>query len=102
MTRASGRAFEGTSVHLWIEDDGPGVPVEQSAHVFDRFVKGAHRPEGSGLGLSIVAAIAEAHGGRARPGSRPGRGARFEIVLPLTPVAAPEVHTEPSATVSAP
>ena len=102
VTARIGSSVEGTSVHLWVEDDGPGVPAEQSAHVFDRFVKGAHRPEGSGLGLSIVAAIAEAHGGRARLASRPGRGARFEIVLPLTPVAAPEVHTEPSATVSAP
>ena len=37
-------------VHLWVQDDGPGVPAEQAAHVFDRFVKGAHRPEGSGLG----------------------------------------------------
>ena len=68
----------------WVEDDGPGVAPEQAAHVFDRFVKGAHRPEGSGLGLSIVAAIAEAHGGRAdlRP---QGAGGAFEIVLPLIP-----------------
>ena len=69
-------ASNGGSVHLWVQDDGPGVPAEQAAHVFDRFVKGAHRPEGSGLGLSIVAAIAEAHGGRARLASHLGRVAR--------------------------
>ena len=65
--------------------------------MFDRFVKGAHRPEGSGLGLSIVAAIAEAHGGRARLAPHLGRGARFEIVLPLTPVAAPDARVDVGA-----
>jgi signal transduction histidine kinase len=58
--------------------------------VFDRFVKGAHRPEGSGLGLSIVAAIAEAHGGRAR--LRAGTGSCFEIVLPIG--GRPEQHAD--------
>ena len=75
----------GTDVHIWVEDEGPGVPPDQASNVFNRFVKGPHRPEGSGLGLSIVAAIAEAHGGRARLARKVGRGARFEIVLPLTP-----------------
>ncbi|HZI45041.1 MAG TPA: HAMP domain-containing sensor histidine kinase [Ilumatobacter sp.] len=98
VTARIGSQVTGNSVHLWVEDDGPGVAVEQAPHVFDRFVKGAHRPEGSGLGLSIVAAIAEAHGGRARLVTRVvGKGARFEIVLPLTPVAKPEAVAEPTA-----
>jgi signal transduction histidine kinase len=84
-----GSEVNGTHVHIWVEDDGPGVPPEQASNVFDRFVKGAHRPEGSGLGLSIVAAIAEAHGGRARLASKVGRGARFEIVLPLAQTESP-------------
>jgi signal transduction histidine kinase len=82
-----GSAVDGGSVRFWVHDDGPGVPPEQAPHVFDRFVKGAHRPEGSGLGLSIVAAIAEAHGGQARLAVHKERGARFEIVLPLPAVA---------------
>ncbi len=90
VTVRIGSAVRDGSVVVWVEDDGPGVPREQAPHVFDRFVKGPHRPEGSGLGLSIVAAIAEAHGGLARLATRDGRGARFEIVLPMTPVAAPE------------
>jgi signal transduction histidine kinase len=91
VTVRIGSAVRDGSVLVWVEDDGPGVPPEQAPHVFDRFVKGPHRPEGSGLGLSIVAAIAEAHGGAARLARRDGRGARFELVLPLTPVATPDV-----------
>lgn len=84
---------DGTAVHigsrvddgwirLWVHDRGPGVPLEDVERIFERFVKGPHRREGSGLGLSIVSAIAQAHGGHARmaPGTS---GARFEIFIPL-------------------
>ncbi len=65
-------------VTLWIHDLGAGVRPEDTERIFERFVKGIERTQGSGLGLSIVAAIAEAHGGRAacipdltlEPGSR--------------------------------
>jgi len=83
VTVRIGSHVQSGEVHLWVQDDGPGVATDQAPHVFDRFVKGAHRPEGSGLGLSIVAAIAEAHGGRARLVTPATGGARFEIVLPL-------------------
>jgi signal transduction histidine kinase len=69
-------------IRLWVHDRGPGVPREDVERIFERFVKGPHRPEGSGLGLSIVSAIAQAHGGRARVDA--GKvGARFEILIPL-------------------
>jgi signal transduction histidine kinase len=87
-----GSRVEGNSVCLWVEDDGPGVPLEHAPHVFDRFVKDPHRTEGSGLGLSIVAAIAEAHGGWARLARDVGRGARFEIVLPLVAASVPDAQ----------
>jgi two-component system, OmpR family, sensor kinase len=59
--------------------------------VFERFYRGtpagsgdtAPRTAGSGLGLAIVQTIAEAHGGTATVTSRPGKGARFKITLPL-------------------
>jgi signal transduction histidine kinase len=89
VTARIGAHVENGSVCLWIDDDGPGVPADQADHIFERFVKGPHRPEGSGLGLSIVAAIAEAHGGRARLGRRTGQGARFEILVPLVPAVIP-------------
>lgn len=59
-------------VELHVSDDGDGIPVEFRAHAFERFSRGdtARHRAGAGLGLAIVAAIAEAHGGRARLGDR--------------------------------
>jgi signal transduction histidine kinase len=72
---------------LAVIDSGPGIDPEQLPHVFERFYRGTApggaRAEGSGLGLAIVKTIAEAHGGDATVSSRPGEGARFEILLPL-------------------
>jgi len=62
------------------------VPPEDQARIFDRFVRGPtsrKRAEGSGLGLSIVRAIAEAHGGWMVLDSPAGGGATFTIVFPL-------------------
>jgi two-component system OmpR family sensor kinase len=50
-------------VELWVRDTGPGVPVGLRGEVFERFTRGERNDEGFGLGLSIVRAIAEAHGG---------------------------------------
>jgi len=93
-----GSRVEGGRICLWVQDHGAGVPPEDAERIFERFVKGPHRREGSGLGLSIVSAIAQAHGGRARvaPGTA---GARFEILIPLVappsrePVAWPRAET---------
>jgi two-component system, OmpR family, sensor kinase len=76
---------------LAVIDSGQGIDPEQLPHVFERFYRGtppgsgdaAPRTEGSGLGLAIVKTIAEAHGGTATVTSRPGDGARFELLLPL-------------------
>jgi two-component system, OmpR family, sensor kinase len=68
-------------VHLWVLDSGAGVPTADAERIFERFVKGV-RSAGSGLGLSIVAAIARGHGGYARADPNSGRGTRFEIVVP--------------------
>ena len=75
------------TVVLWVRDDGPGVPDEDKERVFGRFARGAVVSDsGSGLGLSIVAAIAAAHGGTVRvEDARPGvasPGARFVLTLP--------------------
>ncbi len=76
---------------LAVEDQGPGVPVELADRVFERFVRGSSdRGGSSGLGLSIVRAVAETHGGTVHletPGS--GTGARFVVRLPAADRAAP-------------
>ena len=71
--------------HLWVRDAGLGIPLEEQGEIFDRFARGSggHRLEGAGLGLSIVQAIARAHGGRVDLHSRAGQGATFTLVLPV-------------------
>jgi len=78
-------------VRLTVEDDGPGIPRELKARVFERFVRGTgDRGGSSGLGLSIVHAVAESHGGTVTIGSPTmngagrARGTRFAVMLPLS------------------
>lgn len=70
-----------------VADNGPGIPEEHLAHVFRRFYRAdEHRDReagGVGLGLSLVSAIAEAHGGRASIESEVGSGTRVTVELPL-------------------
>lgn len=75
----------GDSEHVVVvEDDGPGIPPEEQAQIFDRFYQGrrSSRNEGSGLGLPIARAMVELHGGRLEVESAPGVGSRFTIILP--------------------
>src|ERR687895_229319 len=70
---------------LWVRDAGVGVPESEREHIFDRFARGreAHRRyRGSGLGLAVVKAVAEAHGGRVELESQLHSGSTFTIVLP--------------------
>ena len=72
---------------LWlaVRDEGVGIPLSQQDRIFERFQRAGDgsRASGSGLGLPIVKAIAEAHGGRVELQSTPGRGATFTIVIPV-------------------
>jgi two-component system sensor histidine kinase TctE len=72
---------------LEVEDDGPGLPPDQRATVFDRFVRGAEAsPGGTGLGLAIVRDIAVGHGGQVDWHDPPcGRGAVLRVTLPAEP-----------------
>jgi two-component system OmpR family sensor kinase len=72
-----------------VGDSGPGLAEADAARAFDRFHRGARDGEssgGSGLGLSIVQAIATAHNGHAELTSTPGRGTLVRIWLPVGPV----------------
>ena len=88
--RAAVERVEGV-VRLIVEDDGPGIPEDLRDRVFERFVRGAgDRGGSSGLGLSIVHAVTESHGGRVSirsptsNGATPPCGTRFEVTLPLS------------------
>ena len=84
-TTAEGRRC----VRFSVTDDGAGIAPEHLPHVFDRFYKAdpSRAMTGSGLGLSIVKAIAERHGGRVSVRSTPGTGTTFEIEVPQTDAA---------------
>jgi signal transduction histidine kinase len=80
-----GSAVRSDRVALWVRDTGRGIDERVRARIFDRFARanGSGPREGAGLGLAIVASIAEAHGGKVRLDSIPGRGATFTLDLPL-------------------
>ena len=71
-------------VRIAVSDTGSGIEAGELAHVFDRFRTGANADgtRGTGLGLALVRAVADAHGGSARVRSVPGEGSEFEITLP--------------------
>ena len=83
---ALGAELDDGHVVLTVHDSGPGIPVEHLPLVFDRFYKvdpsRTHDTAGSGLGLSIVKAIVERHGGTIAVSSAPDNGSIFTIRLP--------------------
>ena len=96
------------SVHLIVEDDGPGVPAAMARQVFEKFTRGERESvtSGVGLGLAVCEAIVQAHGGSirvepvhpAQAAKVDGAGARFVVTLPrgTPPVLEPEAAGVPA------
>jgi two-component system sensor histidine kinase ResE len=74
------------AVAIVVRDDGPGIPADQIPHLFEKYASRPRnsRVEGSGLGLFIVKAIVEAHGGSVQLDSAIGLGTTATLQLPLT------------------
>jgi two-component system, OmpR family, phosphate regulon sensor histidine kinase PhoR len=79
-------SMEGGEMRISFRDEGPGIPLQDQEHLFERFYRvggdRARQTGGTGLGLSIVKNIVTAHGGRVTVESRPGEGSRFSVFLP--------------------
>jgi signal transduction histidine kinase len=88
---------DGDEAVLEVVDDGPGIPDEMRDKIFERFVRGGGEVAGSsGLGLAIVRAVAQSHGGEVTVGTgEDGRGARFVVRIPAADSA---VEVEPPTT----
>ena len=83
---ARGSGSGNKNVIFTVEDHGLGIDVDDRKHIFEPFYRGrtavSEQIQGSGLGLNLVARIAEAHGGRVTVTSEPGKGSVFTISLP--------------------
>lgn len=80
-------ARRGAEVVLTVADQGPGVPAEERARLFEPFRAGRSETKSSGLGLFIVKSVVEAHGGRVTADDAEGGGSVFAVSLPCGPSA---------------
>lgn len=85
-----GARDEGKMIHVWIRDNGVGIPLENLGNIFDRFCivtsdDLSHQVNRIGLSLPISKGIVEAHGGRLWVESQVGKGSVFHISLPKEP-----------------
>jgi signal transduction histidine kinase len=96
LVRLEVQARPGGRISFAVIDDGPGIPLADRERVFERLYRTdparSRESGGAGLGLAIVRAIADAHGGSSSAGAAPGGGARVELVLPgFSPARAPRL-----------
>ena len=87
---------EGSEVLLQVSDRGRGIPHEDREAIFEDFYRTAEAEAdgipGTGLGLSLVAHVAQAHGGRVQVDSEVDRGSTFTLRIPLEPASTPAVE----------
>jgi signal transduction histidine kinase len=78
------RREDGSAI-LRVRDTGPGIPADELPRIFDRLFRGdtSRTERGLGLGLSLVRAIVQAHGGEVTVSSEVGRGSTFAVSLPV-------------------
>lgn len=79
-------SIDGGQLIFNISDTGPGIPLQDQPHIFEKFYRAGNVPpkvSGSGLGLAIVRSIVDAHHGRIWVDSTLGKGSTFVVVLPL-------------------
>jgi PAS domain S-box-containing protein len=89
VRHADGRRKSRGFLAISVSDTGPGIAPDELDRIFEKYYQSGgmresgERAKGSGLGLAVVKAVAEAHGGRAAVESSPGKGSTFRIFLPI-------------------
>ena len=80
-----GAREEDTEVHMWVKDNGPGIPPAEQEHIFNKFTRlqGNNRPGGLGIGLAFCRLAVLGHGGRIWVESELGNGAAFHFTFPI-------------------
>ena len=80
-----GARHEGDWVHIWVKDNGPGIPPSEQERVFDKFtrLRGKNKPGGLGIGLAFCRLAVQGHGGRIWVESELGNGAIFHFTFPV-------------------
>jgi two-component system, NtrC family, sensor histidine kinase KinB len=76
---------EGEWLQMWIQDNGPGIPLADQERIFDKFtrLKEAGSPNGLGVGLAFCRLAVQGHGGKIWVESTIGQGSKFILTLPL-------------------
>ena len=76
---------EGDWVHLWVKDNGPGIPLSEQERIFDKFtrLRSGTRSSGLGIGLAFCRLAVLGHGGRIWVESEPGKGSTFHFTFPV-------------------
>ncbi len=91
----------GSTIEVTVQDRGPGISPQDLPHIFEPFYRGSdvssRRVSGSGLGLSLVRRVAEAHGGRVVVQSELGKGTAFCVTLPGLVQPADDLHPQTGA-----
>jgi two-component system sensor histidine kinase KdpD len=91
------------AVELFVRDEGPGIPKEHQARLFEKFYRASSplAASGTGIGLAICKGLVESHGGQISVDSAPGEGSVFRFTLPLDPQPAQRIDPAAAATTAA-
>ncbi|MGD0517351.1 MAG: ATP-binding protein, partial [Thermoguttaceae bacterium] len=84
---------QNAKARIIVEDDGPGIPVDQMDFLFSPFVS-SKKSRGTGLGLPVSQKILREHGGQIQVHSEPGRGARFILEIPAVLPSPDQIGSE--------
>jgi len=91
----TGASQENQWIHLWIKDNGPGIPAGEQDRIFDKFtrLRGSTKSSGLGIGLAFCRLAVVGHGGKIWVDSEPGKGSVFHFTFPVA--TAEQVAAQP-------